>query len=211
MDHLDRVLAGCCWEVLITRKDPDDSFGALRQAARSLTLASYLAEFVAETLRASQTSQGAPLTDEENIHLLGANYWVQPIYQELLHAASGHNASVEGERKRAGCLEELLILNRPCWPGEDVKGSVLPRSYWQEWWNWESTKKEFQNMATMAGEMWFVDENEAVNRILEIVCRDEIAMAITCKVAKEPDTLKEGRATKRRRKDGLYDKTKAQA
>ena len=63
-------------------------------------MASYLAEFVAETLRAARTSQGALLTDEENIHLLGANYWVQPIYQELLHAASGHNASAEGERKR---------------------------------------------------------------------------------------------------------------
>ena len=102
VDHLDRVLAGCCWEVLISRQDPDDSVGTLRQAARSLTLtlASYLSEFVAETLRAFRTSQGAPLTDEENIHLLAANYWVQPIYQELLHAASGHNASVEGERKR---------------------------------------------------------------------------------------------------------------
>ena len=102
VDHLDRVLAGCCSEVLITRKYPDGSLGALRQAARSLTLtvASYLAEFVAETLRAARTSQGAPLTDEENTHLLGANYWVQPIYQELLRAASGHNASVEGERKR---------------------------------------------------------------------------------------------------------------
>jgi len=101
VDHLDRVLAGCCSEVLITRKYPDDSLGALRQAARSLTLtlASYLAEFVAETLRGARTSQGAPLTDEENTHLLGANYWVQPIYQEVLHAASGHNASVEGERK----------------------------------------------------------------------------------------------------------------
>ena len=95
--------------------------------------------------------------------------------------------------------------------GRCLKDSVLPRSYWQEWWNWESTKKEFQNMATMARVMWFVDENEAVNRILEIVCRDEIAMAITYKVAKEPDALKEGRATKRRRKDVLYDKTKAQA
>ena len=46
-------------------------------------------------------------------------------------------------------------------------------------------------MATMAGVMWFVDEHEAVNRILEIVCRDEIAMAITYKVAKEPETRKE--------------------
>ena len=63
VEYLDRVLAGCCWEVLITRKDPDDSLGALRQAAKSLTLtlASYLADFVAETLRASRTPQGGPL------------------------------------------------------------------------------------------------------------------------------------------------------
>ena len=36
-----------------------------------------------------------------------------------------------GPGYHAGCLEELLILNRPCRPGEDVKDSVLPRSYWQ--------------------------------------------------------------------------------
>ena len=43
-------------------------------------LASYMTEFVAETLRAVLTSQGAPLTDEENTYLLDANYWVQSIY-----------------------------------------------------------------------------------------------------------------------------------
>ena len=114
VEYLDRVLAGCCWEVLITRKDPDDSLGALRQAAKSLTLtlASYLADFVAETLRASRTPQGGPLTDEENIHLLGANFWVQPIYQELLHAASGHNVSVDGERKRP-CSGLVKIVAKP--------------------------------------------------------------------------------------------------
>ena len=54
VEYLDRVLAGCCWEVLISGKDPDDSIGALRQAAKSLTLtlASYLADSVAETLQA---------------------------------------------------------------------------------------------------------------------------------------------------------------
>jgi len=95
----------------------------------------------------------------------------------------------------AGRLEELLILHRPCRSGEDVKDSVLPCSYWQQWWNWD-TKQEVQNLATKTGVMWFVDENEAVNRILEIVCRDQIAMA-TYQVAKEHDTLKEGRATKK--------------
>ena len=66
-------------------------------------------------------------------------------------------------------------------------------------------------MVTKAGVIWFVDENEAVNRILEIVGRDEIAMAITYEEAKEHDTLKEGRATKRRRKDGLSSDTRKQA
>ena len=63
VEHLDRVIAGCCWEVLITRKNPDESLGALPQAAKSLTimLAGYMAEFVAETLRAVLTFQGAPL------------------------------------------------------------------------------------------------------------------------------------------------------
>ena len=58
--------------------------------------------------------------------------------------------------------------------------------------------------------MWFVDENEAMNR-LEIVCRGEIAIAIMYKVVKEHDTLKEGKSYQRRRKDGLYEKMKLQA
>jgi len=55
----------------------------------------------------------------------------------------------------------------------------------------------------------FVDENEAVNRILQVVCRDEIAMGVTYKQAKETDAHKEGRATKRRRKEFPDANTKA--
>ena len=75
---------------------------SLRVAAKSLTIlfAGYLAEFVAEIFREVLTHPSASLTDEENMHLLCANYWIKPIYQDLLHAASGHNASVHGERKR---------------------------------------------------------------------------------------------------------------
>ena len=107
VEYLERVLAGCCWEVLITRKDPDDSLGALRQAAKSftLTLTGYLADFVAETLRASRTLQGGPLTDEENIHLW-EQIWVQPICQELLHAASGHKPGVP----RLGLWTQRVLL-----------------------------------------------------------------------------------------------------
>ena len=56
-----------------------------------------------------------------------------------------------GPGYHAGRLEELLILNRPCRPGEDVKDSVLPQSYWQAWKKWESTKKEIETKATKVG------------------------------------------------------------
>lgn len=48
VDHLDRILAGCCWEVGLTRKNPDASVASLREVAQSLTvlLAGLLAEFV---------------------------------------------------------------------------------------------------------------------------------------------------------------------
>jgi len=64
-------------------------------------------------------------------------------------------------------------------------------------------------MGSIAGSKSFVDENEAVDRILQIVCRDEIAVGITYKVAKEADAHKEDRATKRRRKDVPHANTKA--
>ena len=56
-------------------------------------------------------------------------------------------------------------------------------------------------MGSVAGSKSFVDENEAVNCILQIVCRDEIAIGITYKLTKKTDAHKDDRATKRRRKD----------
>ena len=68
-------------------------------------------------------------------------------------------------------------------------------------------KKEIEAKATKAGVIWFVDEDAVVQHILEIISRDEIAMDVTYQdvtyqEAREHDNLKEGRATKRRRKDG---------
>ena len=99
----------------------------------------------------------------------------------------------------AGRLEELLILDRPCRPGEDVHDSVLPTSQWQAWKKWESTKKEIEAKAAKAGVI-FVDEDAVVQHILEIISRDEIAMDVTYQEAREHDNLKEGRATKKTKK-----------
>ena len=95
---------------------------------------------------------------------------------------------------KAQQLEELLILNRPNRPGDDVKETVLPRE-------WERTKDEFQNMCTGATPLSFVEEQVVVDHINQVVCRDEIAMGIKYNQSKETDHHKEDRASKRRRKE----------
>ena len=53
VDHLDRVLAGYCWEVHATRADSEKSLSSLRQVSKRLTmlLAVNLAKEVAAILR----------------------------------------------------------------------------------------------------------------------------------------------------------------
>ena len=102
VDHLDRVLAGCCWEAYATRADPKESLSSLRQVFKCLTmmLAIYLAKEVAAILRAILTHDTKKLYDDRTVHLLCSNYWIQPIYQELLHSSSRYNATRTGERNR---------------------------------------------------------------------------------------------------------------
>ena len=92
-------------------------------------------------------------------------------------------------------LEELLIMNQPNRPGDDVKDNVLPYSHKKEWWEWERAKDEIKNMASGAAPLSFVDENEAVNHILQVVRRDESAIGITYNQSKEIDIHKDDRAT----------------
>ena len=102
VDHLDRVLAGCCWEVYATRANPKESLSSLRQVSKCLTmmLATYLAKEVAAILRAILTHPTKKLYDDRTAHLLCSNYWMQPIFQELLHSSSRYNATRTGERNR---------------------------------------------------------------------------------------------------------------
>eukprot|EP00434_Breviolum_minutum_P045896 symbB.v1.2.041250.t1/scaffold7975.1/size9582/1 len=102
VDHLDRVLAGCCWEVQATRTTPSESLASLHEVAKCLTmkLAVYLAKEVAAILRAVLTHETKKLYNDSTVHLLCSNYWVQPIYRELLHSSSRSNATRECERKR---------------------------------------------------------------------------------------------------------------
>jgi len=53
-----------------------------------MLLAIYLAKEVAAILREILTHPTKKLYEDRTAHLLCSNYWVQPIYQELLHSSS---------------------------------------------------------------------------------------------------------------------------
>ena len=75
VDHLDRVLAGCCWEVQATRTTPSESLLSLHQVAKCLTmkLAVHLAKEVAAILRAVLTHETKKLYNDSTVHLLCSN------------------------------------------------------------------------------------------------------------------------------------------
>ena len=114
VDHLDRVLAGCCWDVQATRTTPSESLPSLHQVAKCLTM-KLAAKEVAAILRAVLTHETKKLYNDSTVHLLCSNYWIQPIYQELLHSSSRYNATREGERKRpsSGWHGLQRTLNHP--------------------------------------------------------------------------------------------------
>ena len=60
----------------------------------------YLAKEVAAILREILTHSTKKLYDDNTAHLLCSNFWVQPIYQELLHSSSRYNATRTGEKNR---------------------------------------------------------------------------------------------------------------
>ena len=74
----------------------------------------YLAKEVSAILRAVLTHDTKKLYNDSTVHLLCSNYWVQPIYQELLHSSSRYNATREGERKRPSSgLARVAAYPRP--------------------------------------------------------------------------------------------------
>ena len=101
VDHLDRVLAGCCWEVQATRTTPSESLASLHEAkCLTMKLAVHLAKEVAAILRAVLTHETKKLYNDSTVHLLCSNYWIQPICQGPLSSSSRRDATRECERKR---------------------------------------------------------------------------------------------------------------
>ena len=92
----------CYLEAFGSEKKLIESLASLHELAKCLTmeLAVYLAKEVAAIIRAVLTHETKKLYNDSTVHLLCSNYWIQPIYQELLHSSSRRNATRECERKR---------------------------------------------------------------------------------------------------------------
>ena len=82
---------------------PEESLPSIRLASKLLTM-----------LVAGYLAKEHPQGDYNTVHLLCSNYWLQPIYQELLHSSSRYNATVTGKKNRPSSgLARISAYPRP--------------------------------------------------------------------------------------------------
>ena len=101
--HLERLLEGFCLEVFATNADPDEQLGSIKAFAKDLVLALAfdLAERIATLLRQVLDHPTKVLYDPENEVLFLPQFWLFPIYRELLNTASRNRPSKDSEVRRA--------------------------------------------------------------------------------------------------------------
>ena len=100
--HLER-LEGFCLEVYATNANPDEQLGSIKSFAKDLvlTLAFHLAERIASLLRQVLDHPTKVLYDPETKVLFLPQFWLFPIYRELLNTASRNRPSKNSEVRRA--------------------------------------------------------------------------------------------------------------
>ena len=101
--QLERLLEGYCLEVLATNSYPDQHCGAVKQFAKDLVLllAMHLSERIASLLRKVLEHPTKVLHDPETELLFLPQFWILPIYRELLNTASRCRPSRASELSRA--------------------------------------------------------------------------------------------------------------
>ena len=113
--HLERPLEGFCLEVYATNADPDEQLGSIKAFAKDLVLvlAFHLAERIATLLRQVLDHPTKVLYDPENEVLFLPQFWLFPIYRELLNTASRNRPSKDSEVRRAasGLVKVLCTAN----------------------------------------------------------------------------------------------------
>ena len=113
--RLDRFIAGYLMEVIATHQDPDQCRKSTSAFAKTLTVrvAIYLAELIASLLRPVLYHQHMIQFDDDPEPILTSQFWVRPVYEELLHAASRFNMSPAAECKRRPTSNLVKVASHP--------------------------------------------------------------------------------------------------
>ena len=102
VNRLDGLVVGYLMELMATHSDPSKCRKQISSFAKTLTVrvATYLAKEIASLFRPVLYHPLMSLTEEDTLPLLTSEFWVRPVYEELLHAASWFNLSPTAELKR---------------------------------------------------------------------------------------------------------------
>ena len=102
VNRLDGLVVGYLMELMATHSDPSRCRRQTNSFAKTLTVrvATYLAKEIASLFRPVLYHPVMSLTDEDTLPLLTSEFWIRPVYEELLHAASRFNLSSGAELKR---------------------------------------------------------------------------------------------------------------
>ena len=102
VSRLDGLVVGYLMELMATHSDASLCRKQISSFAKTLTVrvARYLAKEIASLFRPVLYHPLMALTEEDTLPLLTSEFWVRPVYEELLHAASRFNLSPEAELKR---------------------------------------------------------------------------------------------------------------
>ena len=121
---------------------------------------------------------------------------ISPNWKLLDHHLWNHGPNYLNAQQ----LEELLILNRPSRPGDDVKDLKRPYFHNAEWREWEWARAEMKELCIYAAPLSFVDEDEAISHVQQVIRREEMTIGIQYEQPRENEPHRDDRAMKRRRK-----------
>ena len=102
VNRLEGLVVGFLMELMATRSEPWLYRRQISSFAKTLTVrvATYLAKEIASLFRPVLQHPVMALTDDDTLSLLTSDFWIRPVYEELLYAASRFNRSSGAEHKR---------------------------------------------------------------------------------------------------------------
>ena len=94
MDH-DSTNGGCSSHASCSSTSSEDESSVSEPAMSEISVQHFMLEHAYQSINHPMS-----LTDDDSLPLLTSEFWIRPVYEELLHAASRFNLSSGAELKR---------------------------------------------------------------------------------------------------------------